>query len=137
LTSGRVEASDTRKRVPGWALNDGVPREHLRNPRVDARYLLANLLRSAFMTITGVLSWIIFGLIVGAIARLLMPGRQNMGWVMTIILGIVGSFAGGAISALIFSPGAGLVHPSGWIMSIVGALIVLFVYSRLSKGSSR
>lgn len=88
------------------------------------------------MGISGVISWIIFGLIVGAIARLLMPGRQNMGWVMTIILGIVGSFAGGALSTVIFAPAEGVVRPSGWIMSIIGALIVLFVYSRLGKASS-
>lgn len=88
------------------------------------------------MGISGVISWIIFGLIVGAIARLLMPGRQNMGWVMTIILGVVGSFAGGALSTVLFAPAEGFVRPSGWIMSIIGALIVLFIYSRLGKASS-
>lgn len=88
------------------------------------------------MGITGIISWIVFGLIVGAVARLLMPGRQNMGWITTIVLGIAGSFAGGALSALLFAPAEGFVHPSGWIMSIIGAIIVLFVYSRLSKARS-
>lgn len=88
------------------------------------------------MGITVVISWIIFGLIVGAIARLLMPGRQNMSWVMTIILGVVGSFAGGALSTVLFAPADGFVHPSGWVMSIIGALIVLFVYSRFSKAGT-
>ena len=76
-----------------------------------------------------VISWIVFGLVIGAIARLIMPGRQAMGWIMTILLGVIGSFAGGALSTLIFG-GGGLVRPSGWIMSIIGALIVLFAYSR-------
>ncbi len=77
----------------------------------------------------GVISWIVFGLVIGAIARLIMPGRQAMGWIMTILLGVIGSFAGGVLSTLIFG-GGGFVRPSGWIMSIIGALIVLFAYSR-------
>ena len=85
------------------------------------------------MGISSVISWILFGLIVGAIARFLMPGRQSMSWVMTILLGVAGSFAGGTISALLFGPAAGIVQPSGWIMSIIGALIVLFVYSRIAR----
>ena len=88
------------------------------------------------MGIASVISWIVFGLIVGAIARLLMPGNQNMSWLMTIILGVVGSFAGGALSAVLFAPVEGFVQPSGWIMSIIGALIVLFVYSRVSKAGA-
>ena len=83
------------------------------------------------MGIASLISWLVFGLIVGAIARFLMPGSQSMGWLMTIVLGIVGSFAGGALSALIFGTSAGVVQPSGWIMSILGALIVLFAYTKL------
>ncbi len=85
------------------------------------------------MGISSVISWILFGLIVGAIARFLMPGSQSMSWVMTILLGVAGSFAGGAISALLFVPAEGIVQPSGWIMSIIGALIVLFVYSPFAR----
>ncbi len=82
------------------------------------------------MTITGVLTWIVFGIVIGAIARFLMPGRQEMSLLMTMALGIIGSFVGGAIASL-FSPAPqGFVHPSGWIMSVLGALIVLFLYSR-------
>ena len=88
------------------------------------------------MGIAGIISWIVFGLIVGAIARLLMPGNENMSWLMTIILGVVGSFAGGALSAVLFAPADGFVQPSGWIMSIIGALVVLFVYSRVSKAGA-
>ena len=83
------------------------------------------------MSISGIISWIFFGLIVGAIARYVMPGRQAMSILMTIVLGIIGSFAGGALSTLIFGGSNTYVQPGGWIMSIVGALIVLFAYSRL------
>jgi uncharacterized membrane protein YeaQ/YmgE (transglycosylase-associated protein family) len=85
------------------------------------------------LSIMGVVGWCIFGLIVGLIARFLMPGRQNMGWLLTMVLGIVGSFAGGFISTLIFGSSEGWGNPAGWIMSIVGALIVLFIYGKFSK----
>jgi uncharacterized membrane protein YeaQ/YmgE (transglycosylase-associated protein family) len=83
--------------------------------------------------VISVISWIIFGGIVGAIARLLVPGQQSMSMVMTIVLGIVGSFVGGAISWLIFRPPTGNINPAGWIMSIVGAIIVVLVYVRLQN----
>ncbi len=85
------------------------------------------------LSVTGIVTWCVFGLIVGAIARYLMPGEQPMSIVVTIILGIVGSFAGGTLATLIFGASDSFVHASGWIMSIVGAMLLLFVYSRLSK----
>ena len=85
------------------------------------------------MSVMGIISWCIFGLIVGALARFIMPGRQNMNLLLTMILGIIGSFAGGAISTVIFGGSDSLKNPAGWIMSIVGALIVLFAYTRLTK----
>ena len=84
----------------------------------------------------GIIGWIVFGLIVGAVARFVMPGRQNMGLFKTILLGVAGSFAGGVVSAIIFGGIEAGVRPSGWIMSIVGAILVLFLYSRLSKDES-
>ena len=85
------------------------------------------------MTLMGIISWCVFGLVVGAIARFLLPGRQHMSWLLTMVLGIVGSFAGGAI-AWLFSGKSGFdVNPAGWIMSIVGALIVLYLYSHLAR----
>lgn len=86
------------------------------------------------MGIWDILQWLAFGLIVGAVARLIMPGKQNMSVPMTAILGIVGSFAGGALWSVAFSGATGLMRASGWIMSIVGALLVLFAYSMLAKG---
>lgn len=80
--------------------------------------------------IYSVISWAVFGLIVGAIARLIMPGKQTMSWLMTIVLGVVGSFVGGAISYFLFGSGpTGTVQAAGWIMSIVGAFVVLAIYS--------
>ena len=81
--------------------------------------------------IMAVIGWCIFGLIIGALARFLMPGRQEMSMVLTIVLGVVGSFAGGAISTLFGQ--AELGNPAGWIMSLIGALVVLFAYSKLAK----
>ena len=85
------------------------------------------------LSLMGIIGWCVFGLIVGAIARFLMPGRQSMGWLLTIGLGIVGSFAGGFLSSLIFGGGDNLANPAGWIMSIIGALIVLFIYGKISS----
>lgn len=87
------------------------------------------------MEFTGILGWMMFGLIVGAIARLLMPGRQNLGCLLTMALGIVGSLVGGAIASAIWGAPEGFVHPSGWILSILGAMLLLFLFSRF--GGSR
>jgi uncharacterized membrane protein YeaQ/YmgE (transglycosylase-associated protein family) len=85
------------------------------------------------MSLMSAISWCVFGLIVGAIARLLTPGRQEFGLLATIILGIVGSFLGGFLSTLIFRGSDGPVNAAGWIMSIIGAVIALYVWSRFNK----
>ena len=79
----------------------------------------------------GIISMIIVGFIVGLLARAIMPGDQKMGWIMTTILGIVGAFVAGYLGqAMGWSvPGEG----AGWIGSLVGAVIVLFVYGLVSK----
>jgi uncharacterized membrane protein YeaQ/YmgE (transglycosylase-associated protein family) len=75
----------------------------------------------------------IVGLAVGAIARYIMPGAEHMGIVLTGVLGIVGSFVGGFIARLFSRPPAGApFHPAGILLSIVGALIVLWVWNRLA-----
>src|SRR5262245_22904340 len=80
-------------------------------------------------TMWDILGWIVAGLIIGAIARFLVAGKQPMGWIMTILLGIAGSFVGGGISYLIWgsSPDPFTAWPS-YIMSILGAVILLAVY---------
>ena len=86
-------------------------------------------------TLGSIISWAVFGLVIGLIARMLYPGRQPMGFVMTMILGIIGSMLGGFISwGMGFRPEDGAFRGAGWIMSIIGALIVvwtsLFLASR-------
>lgn len=80
-----------------------------------------------------IIAWIFFGLIVGLIARFLMPGSQSMGWILTIILGIVGSFVGGFISSLVTGTEGMTAHATGWIMSIIGAMLVLFLFMLVSR----
>jgi len=74
-----------------------------------------------------ILGWIVFGLIAGLIARLLVPGRDPMGWLATIALGIVGSVVGGFI-AYALKLGTDPYAPAGWILSILGAVFTLVVY---------
>ena len=74
---------------------------------------------------------LIVGIVVGAIARWIMPGAQAMGLLMTGIVGIAGSFIGGFIARLFSKPADGaIVHPAGLILSVVGALILLFVMQK-------
>ena len=85
------------------------------------------------MGILGLIRLIIVGLIVGAIARWIMPGAQSMGWIMTCLIGIGGSLVGGIVSSLIWKSPDGRFHPAGWIMSIAGALLVLWGYLNFVK----
>ena len=80
-----------------------------------------------FWTIIGL---IVVGLIAGFIARAIIPGKQSLGIVMTIVLGIIGSFVGGFLGFLLFGsdPNSGFLQPSGIIGSIIGAIIVLGLY---------
>jgi len=85
-----------------------------------------------------ILGLIVIGLIAGAIARLLLPGRDPMGVMMTIVLGVIGSFVGGFVGWLLFGHDLdeGALQPSGIFGSIVGAVIVLAIY-RMTHSSHR
>jgi uncharacterized membrane protein YeaQ/YmgE (transglycosylase-associated protein family) len=74
----------------------------------------------------GILTWILFGLVIGIIAKLLMPGRDPGGFIVTILLGIAGALVGGFIGRAIgfYGPNQG----AGWIISILGAIILLVLY---------
>ncbi len=86
------------------------------------------------MDLQTIVWWAVFGTIVGVIARFLMPGRDPMSWVMTIVLGIVGSFVGGYLGQILFQGSAALPPPSaGWVGSVIGALVVLAIY-RYTQG---
>ncbi len=78
-----------------------------------------------------IIGWLIFGVIVGAIARFILPGRQSMSLLMTALLGIAGSFVGGAIGALLFGgfQDPSTFQPGGWILSIIGAFLLVLIYS--------
>lgn len=79
----------------------------------------------------GIITTIIIGLIVGALARLVMPGKQSMGWILTCLLGIAGAFIAGLIGQALgwYSPG----QPAGWIASVLGAVLLLFVVGKLRR----
>jgi uncharacterized membrane protein YeaQ/YmgE (transglycosylase-associated protein family) len=71
-----------------------------------------------------IIGWLLFGLVVGAIAKFLMPGRDPGGWIVTILLGIAGSFVGGFLASMLGHN----EQSAGWIGSIIGAVALLFIY---------
>jgi uncharacterized membrane protein YeaQ/YmgE (transglycosylase-associated protein family) len=83
------------------------------------------------------MSWILFilfGLVVGLIARALMPGRQPMGFILTAVLGMAGSFVGSYIGGLIQGEGdtVNTADPFNWIGAVLGALALLFLYGMVA-----
>lgn len=74
----------------------------------------------------GILAWIVFGLVVGIIAKLLMPGRDPGGIIVTMLLGIAGALLGGFIGRAMGFYGAD--QTAGWLMSIGGAIVLLLLY---------
>ena len=78
-----------------------------------------------------ILSWLLSGLIIGALAKFLMPGKDPGGFVVTILLGIAGAFVGSYVGQMIGWYGPG--EAAGWIMSILGAIVLLAIYRALKK----
>ena len=78
-----------------------------------------------------ILSWIVFGLVIGIIAKLLMPGKDPGGFIITMLLGIAGALVGGFIGRAMgfYGPNQG----AGWLMSILGAIILLALYRMLVR----
>jgi uncharacterized membrane protein YeaQ/YmgE (transglycosylase-associated protein family) len=86
----------------------------------------------------GILAFLILGLIAGAIAKALLPGRQGGGWLVTLVLGVVGAILGGWIGSLIFGGGLGnFFDLRTWLLSILGAVIVLLVFGAIAGRRSR
>ena len=82
----------------------------------------------------GILGWIVLGLVAGAITKLIMPGNDPGGFIVTILLGIVGAFIGGFIGEAIFGQGLETFwNLQTWIAAIIGSLILLIIY-RLAVG---
>ena len=79
----------------------------------------------------GILGWIIFGLIVGALAKFVMPGKDPGGWIVTTLLGIVGAVVGGFLGRML-----GLYkenEPAGFVGAFLGAVLVLWIYRKTRK----
>lgn len=77
----------------------------------------------------GILSWILFGLVVGALAKLVMPGKDPGGIIVTMLIGIVGSMLGGFLGQAMGLYREG--QAAGWLMSILGAIVLLAIYRML------
>ncbi|MCW2850090.1 MAG: transglycosylase [Marmoricola sp.] len=79
-----------------------------------------------------ILTILVVGLIAGALARLLVPGKQDLSIAMTIVLGVVGSLVGGFLGYLLFHKDAsdGFLQPAGIIGSVIGAVVVLLIWTR-------
>jgi len=79
----------------------------------------------------GILSWIVFGLVVGIIAKLLTPGKDPGGFIVTMLLGIAGALLGGFIGRAMGFYGPN--QPAGWLMSIGGAVLLLLLYRMVAR----
>lgn len=84
-----------------------------------------------------IIAWAVFGLVAGAIARLLVPGRQPMGIFATMALGIVGSLIGGFVAWAITGGNGSPLQGAGWIGSIIGAIVLLVAFVGMSSRNRR
>ena len=83
-----------------------------------------------------ILGMIILGLIVGALARLIVPGKESFGWIVTALLGIVGGYIGGTLGSLVFAPHEFTVQPPvshSFLGALIGAVILLWGYKLISS----
>jgi uncharacterized membrane protein YeaQ/YmgE (transglycosylase-associated protein family) len=81
----------------------------------------------------GVLGWIVFGLIVGIVAKFLMPGRDPGGFIITILIGIAGALVGGYLGRAVGWYGEG--DPVGFLMAVLGSIVLLALYRMLARRS--
>ena len=81
----------------------------------------------------GILSWILLGLVVGVLAKLIMPGKDPGGFIVTILLGIAGAFVGGFIASLIGIGGVSGFDLGSLVVATAGAVLLLFVYRQVKR----
>src|SRR5436309_1493526 len=125
---GRQRKSSDRK-AKKWSSILCMKKNRLRLDRhVSIRH-------SILISMLHIIWYIIVGFIVGLIARAIMPGVQHLGFILTTLLGIGGSIVGGLIARLFSKPEPGSAfHSAGLILSIIGAIILLFVWVKLAPG---
>ncbi len=86
----------------------------------------------------GILGWIVLGLLAGAIAKAIMPGNDPGGFIITMLLGIVGAILGGFIGSALFKTDLGSFFDlRTWLLAIVGSLILLGIYRLVTRGRAR
>jgi uncharacterized membrane protein YeaQ/YmgE (transglycosylase-associated protein family) len=84
----------------------------------------------------GIFGWIILGLLAGAIAKALLPGTQGGGWIVTLILGVVGALLGGFLGGVLFDVDlGGFFDLRTWLLAIGGSIVVLLIYGLVTRGS--
>jgi uncharacterized membrane protein YeaQ/YmgE (transglycosylase-associated protein family) len=105
------------------------------------RFVLSTSRYSEELVVVGHIIWIVvLGLVVGAIARLIVPGKHNIGLIMTAVLGIVGAYVGGTLGSLVFPPHQFDITPPikhSFLGALVGAVILLWIYTLVAARSSR
>ncbi len=85
-----------------------------------------------------IIGWIVLGLIAGAIAKAILPGRQGGGWLMTLLLGVVGALIGGWIGSALFGVDIGEFWSlETWLVAIVGSIVVLLIWGFVTRGSRK
>ncbi len=86
----------------------------------------------------GIIGWIVLGLIAGAIAKAILPGTQAGGWIMTLLLGVVGALLGGFLGGLLFNVDlGGFFDIRTWLLAIGGSILVLLIFGLVTRGSRR
>ncbi|WCD92810.1 GlsB/YeaQ/YmgE family stress response membrane protein [Microbacterium sp. nov. GSS16] len=87
----------------------------------------------------GFLAFLLLGLIAGAIAKLILPGKQGGGWIVTLLLGVVGALLGGWLGSVLFGRGVeGFFDLGSWLLAIGGSIIVLLIYGLIvGRGDRR
>jgi len=81
----------------------------------------------------GLCGWVVFGFVAGLIARVLMPGRQSMGFIATTLLGVAGSFMGGFLASVLWGGNWRVPHTTGFFGAVVGSIVLLWL-GRLMSG---
>lgn len=83
----------------------------------------------------GIIGWIILGLLAGAIAKAILPGNQGGGWLITLVLGVVGALLGGFIGSALFGIGLeDFFSIQTWLVAIAGAILVLLIWGLVTRG---